>query len=81
LIAEWRLVIRMADSGMLVIIAADSHADATAKGRRCGHGTWHVERRFTTAWEPTTTELRSLVVPADRKLRVDPGVEAPGDGH
>jgi hypothetical protein len=82
LTAEWRLVITLRDAALIVHVPAASQADAAARGRKCGHSTWHIERRYVSDWKATTVELRSAIVAVDkpplrREVELDP-VEVDG---
>jgi hypothetical protein len=66
---------------VVVLIPADSQADAVSRGRRCGHSTWHIERRYVGEWKATTQELRTAIVSVDRpkpRREVD---QVPVDGE
>jgi hypothetical protein len=74
LTAEWRLVITLPRSGVICYFPADSQADAVDRGRKCGHSTWHIERRYVSDWKATTIELRNAIVAVGKPRReVDPG--------
>lgn len=66
LVAEWALVIELPDAGIAVRKPVASQADAIARGRRCGHATWHIERRYVGPWLPTTPELRTAILDVGR---------------
>jgi hypothetical protein len=76
--AQWRLVITLAHSGIIVCAHCTDQRDAVERGRRCGHNTWHIEKRYVTPWEPTTAELRAAIVEAHKprpRREVDAGAE------
>jgi hypothetical protein len=84
LTAEWRLVITLADSGVICYIPVEGQEEAVRRGRRSGHMTWHIEKRYVGEWKATTQELRSAIVAVDKpkpRREVDPGVVISQDGQ
>jgi hypothetical protein len=75
---EWRLAITLPTSGLVVCYPADSQGDAVDRGRKCGHSTWHIEKRYVAEWKPVTVELRNAILAVDRpkpRREVDPGTD------
>jgi hypothetical protein len=73
LAAEYRLRVTL-PSGDTFVATVASQAEAVRLGRRMGHSTWAVERRYVGQWMPVTPQLRSAIIEASKAPRreVDP---------